>query len=73
MQHFTIPTNIFWVEKENLLQVVKTDDSRIFNLEGIAAKIFLAIAKSETVACPNEELKQKVLTDLASLNLIKSS
>ncbi len=74
MKSFQLSKNIFWSLNENKdLYVVVDSDSRIFKLEGIASTVFLAIANNQNISHPNEELIQKVISNLCELNFIQSS
>lgn len=76
MQNYAISNEIFWSEKDKgaAISVVKLTDPKIFNLEGIAAVVFLSIARNQDFPAHHDQnLIQKVLKDLKTLEFIQGS
>jgi hypothetical protein len=72
METYTVAPDVFWVERDDDVNIVRSSDSKIYQLKGIAAVVFLAIANKQKITMANKNLHLKVLTDLKSLDFIRS-
>lgn len=69
MEKFKLNPECFWVKETNGVRVVKGTDNGIFQLKGVPAQVFLAIAEGSALPA-NQQLVDKILSDLESIQLI---